>query len=61
MVAMDNVHILKANGFDIEVDEDAPPTEKIKIISQPVSKNTMFNMKGERPLVPVLGQCNVPY
>lgn len=46
MVAMDNIDILKANGFDIQVDDNAPPTQKIKIISQPVSKNTMFNMKG---------------
>jgi DNA mismatch repair ATPase MutL len=46
MVAMDNVEILKANGFDIEVDENAPPTQKIKIVSQPISKNTMFSTKG---------------
>lgn len=46
MVAMDNVEILKANGFDIEVDENAPPTQKIKIVSQPTSKNTIFSTKG---------------
>jgi DNA mismatch repair protein PMS2 len=46
MVAMDNLDILKSNGFDIQIDEDAPPTQKIRINSQPVSKNTMFNTKG---------------
>jgi DNA mismatch repair protein PMS2 len=46
MVAIDNLDILKANGFDIQIDEDAPPTQKMKIISQPVSKNVMFNTKG---------------
>lgn len=47
MVAMENIDILRANGFDIEVNELAPPTQKIKIISQPISKNTMFNIKGK--------------
>jgi DNA mismatch repair protein PMS2 len=47
LVAMDNIDILKANGFDIQVDENAPSTQKIRIVSQPVSKNTMFNMKGK--------------
>ncbi|KAI9279945.1 hypothetical protein BC943DRAFT_331431 [Umbelopsis sp. AD052] len=51
MVAMDNLDILKSNGFDIRIDEDAPPTQKIKIISQPVSKNTMFNTKDFEELV----------
>lgn len=46
MVAIDNLDILKLNGFDIQVDYEAPPTQRIKIISQPVSKNTMFNTKG---------------
>ena len=47
MIAMENIDILRANGFDIEVNELAPPTQKIKIISQPISKNTMFNIKGK--------------
>ncbi|KAJ2962954.1 hypothetical protein NQZ79_g1921 [Umbelopsis isabellina] len=56
LVAMDNIGILKANGFDIHVDENAPPTQKIKIISQPVSKNTMFNMKDFEELVFLLSE-----
>ncbi|KAG2186032.1 hypothetical protein INT43_002470, partial [Umbelopsis isabellina] len=56
LVAMDNIDILKANGFDIQVDENAPPTQKIKIISQPVSKNTMFNMKDFEELVFLLSE-----
>ncbi|KAH8549580.1 mismatch repair endonuclease PMS2 [Umbelopsis sp. PMI_123] len=51
MVAIDNLDILKANGFDIQIDEDAPPTQKMKIISQPVSKNVMFNTKDFEELV----------
>ncbi|CAM0135028.1 unnamed protein product [Umbelopsis sp. WA50703] len=56
LVAMDNIDILKANGFDIQVDENAPSTQKIRIVSQPVSKNTMFNMKDFEELVFLLSE-----
>lgn len=51
LIAIENRQILKANGFDIEVNEDAPVTQKIKLISHPVSKNTVFDIKGMLTLI----------
>ncbi|KAI8090250.1 uncharacterized protein B0P05DRAFT_329885 [Gilbertella persicaria] len=44
-VVMENLDIFKANGFDVQVMPDHPPTQRIRVISQPVSKNTMFDKK----------------
>lgn len=46
LIAMENTEILCKNGFEIEVDPDAEPTKRIKIVSQPISKNTLFDIKG---------------
>ncbi|CAG8617642.1 670_t:CDS:2, partial [Diversispora eburnea] len=48
MVAIENIKILQANGFELEIDHDAKPTNKLKLLSQPVSKNTIFGVK-DRP------------
>ncbi|KAI9485895.1 MAG: hypothetical protein EXX96DRAFT_471853 [Benjaminiella poitrasii] len=44
-IVMDNLDIFKANGFDVQVLPDNEPTQRIRVISQPVSKNTMFDKK----------------
>ncbi|KAI7904845.1 uncharacterized protein BX663DRAFT_469940 [Cokeromyces recurvatus] len=44
-IVMDNLDIFKANGFDVQVLPDNEPTKRICVISQPVSKNTMFDKK----------------
>ncbi|KAI7892356.1 uncharacterized protein EV154DRAFT_191776 [Mucor mucedo] len=44
-VVMDNLEIFKANGFGVQVFPDNEPTKRIRVISQPVSKNTMFDKK----------------
>ncbi|RCI03888.1 hypothetical protein CU098_007941 [Rhizopus stolonifer] len=44
-VVMENLDIFKANGFDVQIMPDHPPTQRIRVISQPVSKNTMFDKK----------------
>ncbi|ORZ14174.1 hypothetical protein BCR42DRAFT_63066 [Absidia repens] len=43
LLAMDNLNIFKANGFNMKVDEDAEPTKRISVLSQPFSENTMLN------------------
>jgi len=46
---MENLGILKANGFGVVVDEDQAPGrgERIKLSAMPVSKETVFDFKGE--------------
>ena len=36
---MENIEILKSNGFEVSVDEDMPPGrgEKISLVAMPVS------------------------
>ncbi|CAG8690454.1 15461_t:CDS:2, partial [Dentiscutata erythropus] len=51
LVAIDNIDILKANGFDIEVDLEAQPTKKLKLISQPMSKDIIFGVEDLEELI----------
>lgn len=46
IIAVENVDILRANGFEIDIDLDQEPTRRIKVVSQPVSKSTSFDSKG---------------
>lgn len=45
-IVMDNLEIFKANGFGVEVLPDNEPTKRIRVVSHPVSKNTVFDKKG---------------
>lgn len=49
IVAMENLDILRANGFEVDVDEDQLPGrgERVKLVAMPVSKETVFDFKGE--------------
>jgi len=46
---MENIDVLRANGFEVTVDEDQAPGrgERIKLSAMPVSKDTTFDFKGE--------------
>lgn len=52
IVAIENLDILKTNGFEVIVDEDKAPGrgERIALSAMPVSKETTFDFKGE-PLI----------
>ncbi|KAG9086210.1 hypothetical protein FS749_003846 [Ceratobasidium sp. UAMH 11750] len=47
LTALDNLEVLKKNGFVVQVDKDAPEGErpKLRLAAQPMSKNIMFDMK----------------
>jgi DNA mismatch repair protein PMS2 len=49
LTALDHIDVLKKNGFVLQVDKEAPEGErpKVRLVAQPMSKNTMFDMKGE--------------
>ncbi|KAK3601871.1 hypothetical protein CHS0354_041804 [Potamilus streckersoni] len=41
-ILIDNLDIFRKNGFDFIIDEDAAVTQRVKLISTPVSKNWNF-------------------
>jgi hypothetical protein len=48
IVAIENLEVLKANGFEVDVDEDQPPGrgERVKLVAMPISKDTVFDFQG---------------
>ncbi|KAK9895469.1 DNA mismatch repair protein MutL [Cystobasidium minutum MCA 4210] len=40
LLAIEHENVLRFNGFEIEVDEDAPVGQRIKLVSMPISKST---------------------
>ena len=48
LTAIDNMDVLNKNGFVIQVDKEALEDErpKVRLVAQPMSKDTMFDMKG---------------
>ncbi|TFK51203.1 DNA mismatch repair protein MutL [Heliocybe sulcata] len=53
LLAIENLEVLRQNGFDISVDEDAAPGrgQRLKLVARPVSKGTVFDMKDLEELV----------
>ena len=48
IVAMENLDVLRQNGFEVEVDEsEGSQGGRLKLIAQPISKRTVFDMKGQ--------------
>ncbi|KAF8688570.1 DNA mismatch repair protein MutL, partial [Rhizoctonia solani] len=47
LIAIDNMDVLNKNGFVIQVDKEAVEGErpKVRLVAQPMSKGTMFDMK----------------
>ena len=46
LVAHEHREWLSKNGFDIDLDENAPPGSRVRLLSKPVSKGTVFNAQG---------------
>jgi DNA mismatch repair protein PMS2 len=46
-VAMDHVEVLRMNGFELLIDEDAEVGQRVKLIALPVSKGTEFSVDGK--------------
>lgn len=46
LVAIDNLDVLKQNGFEVDVDPDADAGSRLRLVAQPVSKNTNFTVQG---------------
>jgi DNA mismatch repair protein PMS2 len=53
LIAVDNLDVLRQNGFEVEVDEEGSEENRprLRLLAQPVSKSTVFDMKGEQTTV----------
>ncbi|KAF9002160.1 hypothetical protein BDQ17DRAFT_1357531 [Cyathus striatus] len=48
------MEILRQNGFEVDVDDDGNSGQRLQLTAQPVSKNTVFDMKDLEELVHLL-------
>jgi hypothetical protein len=48
LLALENIDVLRQNGFEIinEVGDVSGQSRQLKLVAQPVSKSTVFDMKG---------------
>uniref|UniRef100_A0A8C2TRZ5 Mismatch repair endonuclease PMS2 n=1 Tax=Coturnix japonica TaxID=93934 RepID=A0A8C2TRZ5_COTJA len=56
-VLMENLEIFRKNGFDFVIDENAPVTQRVKLISLPTSKNWTFGPQDIDELIFMLSDC----
>ena len=51
LLALENIEVLRDNGFEVAIDDGAEPSHgRIKLVAQPVSGSTTFDIKGKRPV-----------
>ncbi|ORY23204.1 hypothetical protein BCR39DRAFT_501064 [Naematelia encephala] len=62
ITAMESLDVLRINGFDVEIDEDAAPGrgERVKLTAMPVSKETVFDFKDLEQLLHLLSDSSRP-
>jgi DNA mismatch repair protein PMS2 len=47
LVALENMGVLQQNGFEVALEGDQPAGRRLKLVAQPVSKNTEFGVQGK--------------
>lgn len=47
LVALENLGVLQQNGFEVVQDDDQPAGRRLKLLAQPVSKKTEFDVQGK--------------
>lgn len=49
LLAVENIEVLRSNGFEVDIDEDTGSGlgNRLHLVAQPVSKSTVFDMKGQ--------------
>lgn len=58
LVALENVDVLRQNGFELAVCEDRPPGQRVQLDARPISKSTVFDTKGASQ--PCSRACSAP-
>uniref|UniRef100_A0A7M4ECB8 Mismatch repair endonuclease PMS2 n=1 Tax=Crocodylus porosus TaxID=8502 RepID=A0A7M4ECB8_CROPO len=56
-ILIENLEIFRKNGFDFVIDENAPVTQRVKLISLPTSKNWTFGPQDIEELIFMLSDC----
>ncbi|NWU63252.1 PMS2 endonuclease, partial [Pterocles burchelli] len=56
-VLIENLEIFRKNGFDFLINENAPVTQRVKLISLPTSKNWTFGPQDIDELIFMLSDC----
>ncbi|NXA07107.1 PMS2 endonuclease, partial [Sapayoa aenigma] len=56
-VLIENLEIFRKNGFDFIIDENAPVTQRVQLISLPTSKNWTFGPQDIDELIFMLSDC----
>ncbi|NXI39020.1 PMS2 endonuclease, partial [Galbula dea] len=56
-VLIENLEIFRKNGFDFVINEKAPVTQRVKLISLPTSKNWAFGPQDIDELIFMLSDC----
>lgn len=62
---IDHLHVFKQNGFEIQVDAAAAPTQRLQLVALPFSKHTVFGPSDITELVTLLAEepgkhCRLP-
>ncbi|XP_013140191.1 PREDICTED: mismatch repair endonuclease pms1 [Papilio polytes] len=60
-ILMDNLQIFKKNGFTFEIDENALPTKRVKLLTIPMSKNWIFGKDDIEELLFMLRESDSEY
>jgi hypothetical protein len=47
LVALENMAVLQQNGFEVELVVDEPAGRRLRLLAQPVSKKTEFDVQGK--------------
>lgn len=56
-ILMDNLDVFKKNGFTFEINEEALPTKRVKLLTLPMSKNWIFGKEDIEELLFMLRVC----
>ncbi|XP_032229568.2 mismatch repair endonuclease PMS2 [Nematostella vectensis] len=56
-ILLDNLEIFRKNGFEFQIDDDAPATQKVKLVSVPTSKNWTFGVEDVEELIFMLSDA----
>ena len=54
LVVLENVSVLQQNGFEVTIEEDQPVGRRLRLVVQPVSKNTEFDIQGVSHVLSIL-------
>ncbi|CAH2091320.1 unnamed protein product [Euphydryas editha] len=60
-ILVDNLEIFKKNGFTFKIDENAPPTKRVKLLTIPMSKNWIFGKNDIEELLFMLKENQSDY